>query len=74
MKQVSRPVLAVAIALALTAAGCDKLGDKASTDKNDATADAAASTDAKADKAIAGLETKKQQVSYMVGMKRRCAP
>ena len=68
MKQVSRPVLAAAIALALTAAGCDKLGDKAATDKNGTAAETATTTDAKADKAIAGLETKKQQVSYMVGM------
>ena len=68
MKQVSRPVLAAAIALALTAAGCDKLGDKAATDKNDTAAETATTTDAKADKAIAGLETRKQQVSYMVGM------
>ena len=68
MKQVSRPVLAAAIALALTAAGCDKLGDKTATDTSDAAAETATATDAKADKAIAGLETKKQQVSYMVGM------
>ena len=53
MKQVSRPVLAAAIALALTAAGCDKLGDKAATDKNDTAAETATTTDAKADKAIA---------------------
>ena len=68
MKQVSRPVLAVAIALALTAAGCDKLGDKAATDKSAAAAETTTATDAKADNAIPGLETKKQQVSYMVGM------
>jgi FKBP-type peptidyl-prolyl cis-trans isomerase FkpA/FKBP-type peptidyl-prolyl cis-trans isomerase FklB len=68
MKQVSRPVLAAAIALALTAAGCDKLGDKAAADKADATTEAAPGADAKAENAIPGLETKKQQVSYMVGM------
>ena len=68
MKQVSRPVLAAAIALALTAAGCDKLGDKAAADKAGATPEAAAGSDAKAENAIPGLETKKQQVSYMVGM------
>lgn len=68
MKQVSRPVLAAAIALALTAAGCDRPGDKAAADKAGATTEAAAGTDAKAETAIPGLETKRQQVSYMVGM------
>ena len=68
MKQVSRSVLATAIALAFTVAGCDKLGDKAAADKADTAAEAATGTDAKADTAIPGLETKKQQVSYMVGM------
>ena len=68
MNQVSRPVLAAAIALALTVAGCDKTSDKAAADKPDTAAETATGTDAKADKAIAGLETKKQQVSYMIGM------
>jgi FKBP-type peptidyl-prolyl cis-trans isomerase FkpA/FKBP-type peptidyl-prolyl cis-trans isomerase FklB len=62
MKQFpSRIVLSAAIALALLA-GCDKAGDKPA----DATTEA--STDATATKAIAGLETEKEQVSYVVGM------
>lgn len=65
MKQHSRPLLAAAIALALTAAGCQQDGKPASDKAADAATEA---TDAKADKAIAGLETKKEQVSYMVGM------
>ena len=68
MKQVSRSVLALAIALAVTAAGCDKLGDKPADKADAAAAETATGTDAKADNAIPGLETKKQQVSYMVGM------
>lgn len=62
MKRISRPALAAAIALALAAAGCQQ------ADKSDAAKPADAATEAKADNAIAGLETKKEQVSYMVGM------
>ena len=63
MKQQSRPLLAFAIALALTAAGCQQADDKPEAAK---AADATAAE--KAGNAIAGLETKKEQVSYMVGM------
>src|SRR5262245_49390526 len=56
-------VLAVASLAALTAA-CNKPADKADAAKTDAAADAA-----KGDaKAIAGLPTEKEQVSYMIGM------
>jgi FKBP-type peptidyl-prolyl cis-trans isomerase FkpA/FKBP-type peptidyl-prolyl cis-trans isomerase FklB len=62
MKRISRPALAAAIALALAAAGCQQ------ADQSDAAKPADTATEAKADNAIAGLETKKEQVSYMVGM------
>ena len=43
-------------------------GAYAATDKNDPDAERAPPSDPTTDKAIAGLETRKQQVSYMVGM------
>jgi len=62
MKRISRPALAAAIALVLAAAGCQQ------ADKTDTARPADTATEAKADNAIAGLETRKEQVSYMVGM------
>lgn len=58
--------LAIAVgSLALFAAGCNKSADKADADKTAPAADAGKPADGKA---IAGLPTEKDRVSYMIGM------
>lgn len=57
--------LAIAVAMAALTAACNKPADKPEAAKTDATAEAGKAGDAKA---IPGLATEKEQVSYMIGM------